>query len=118
MSRVIVRNESLLNSLMVAESSELRDILSNATEDNILALSDIIANILEGNLEIDSKTHTKLKPYLISLRKFAHSFLTSSPIKNKRKWILKLYKEVTYLILPLFNALGSILVDTLTNTCA
>lgn len=82
MSKLLTRNLSFLNSLSKATPKEQSKIISEATEDNIRALSEVVLNILNGNLKISSQSKTELKKYKAFLRNFSKN--QTSFDKNKK----------------------------------
>jgi len=106
-----------LEKLNTASPAEAQLIVEQASEDNILALTELALNILQGKLDLSLSTYLQLKSHSDLLRKLAKK---SVSVTNKRKWLIKSLDILPCLISPLLSCLGSALVrrlieDTCTN---
>ena len=61
MSQSLRSNIDFIKQLAICSTAERRELLENASNKNIKALSELCLNLLRGNLPIDYKTKTKLK---------------------------------------------------------
>lgn len=107
MSHLLGRNIEFLEKLNNASPDEAKLFLEQATEDNILALTELALNILKGKLNISLDTYLQLKDHSDLLRKISKK---SVSVKNKRKWLMRSLEILPCLISPLLSCLGSSLV--------
>lgn len=110
MSHLLHRNIEFFEKLNNATPEEAKLILEHASEDNILALTELSVNILKGKLDISHDTYLKLKNSSDLLRKLAKK---SCSVNNKRKWLLRSLEVIPCIISPLLSCLGSSLVKWL-----
>lgn len=116
MSHLLGRNIEFLEKLNTASPDEAKLILEQASEDNILALTELALNLLKGKLDISLDTYLKLKDHSDLLRKLSKK---SVSVKNKKKWLLRSLEILPCLISPLLTCLGSSLVRWLVEeNCA
>lgn len=116
MSHLLGRNIEFLEKLNNASSEEAKLILEQASEDNILALTELVINILRGKLNISLETYLQLKDHSDLLRKISKK---SVNVSNKRKWLLRSFEILPCLISPLLSCLGSSLVRVIIEeSCA
>lgn len=107
MSQLLERNIEFLEHLNSASPEEAKHIIEQASEDNILALTELSVNILRGKLDIGVDTYLKLKEHSELLRKLAKRSVSTH---NKRKWLVRSVEVIPCLISPLISCLGSCLV--------
>jgi len=96
-----------LNQINSASPEEARIIISQASDDNITALTELAVNLLKGNVDISLDTYTKLKAHSDLIRKLAKR---SVSVKNKRKWLKTSIDLVPLIVTPFLSCLGSCLV--------
>lgn len=106
MSQLLERNIIFLESLNKASPEDAKLIIEQASEDNILALTELAVNILRGKLEIGLESYVKLKVHSDLIRKLAKK---SVSVKNKRKWLVRSIEVLPLIITPLVSCLGSCL---------
>lgn len=107
MSHLIARNLEFLEKINNASPEEAKLILQNSTDDNVLALTELALNILQGKLDICLDTYVKLKVHSELIRKLAKRSVSTS---NKRKWLVRSLEVLPCLISPLISCLGSCIV--------
>lgn len=106
MSKLLVRNLSFLNAVVKASANEQVALISQATEDNIKALSEVALNILNGNLKISNDTKIHLEKHKSFLRKLSRS---ETNFEKLKKSVLKKKKVLKIFIAPLLSIIGSVL---------
>ncbi len=77
----IILHKDLLKILAFSKSRYQNAIISKADKNLILAICDIIFNILNGNVNIDAETKNKLQKHKLFLRRL----LTKSSVGDKKK---------------------------------
>lgn len=116
MSHLLGRNMEFLEKLNKASPEEAKLILEQASEDNILALTELALNILRGKIDLSLDTYLQLKSHSDLLRKLAKK---SVSVSNKRKWLMRSLDILPCLISPLLSCLGSSLVRwVIEDSCA
>lgn len=101
----IKRNKDLLKILAFSKLRYKKAIINSADKELVLSICDIILNILNGNVHLDSDTKEKLNKYKRLLRKVVEK----NSLKKKKKILLQQGGNILSIILPtLFTALSSI----------
>lgn len=85
MSR-IRENKSLLYSLQSAKPKLFKSIIENSNRELILAICEIIFNILQGNVQLNTHVRDKLKRYKKTLRCIA---CPKQSISSKRRLLIQ-----------------------------
>ena len=83
MSKLLEKNIEFLNSLSHCKCSKRRELLQNASRDNIKALCEVCLNLLLGNIQVNAEQIKKLRRHRKSIEALAD-----------RKLALKRKKEV------------------------
>lgn len=67
----------------------MKAILKNCDDKLIQTLSEIVHNVLSGNIDVDTKTVKKLKRYKNQLRKLHLSIQKRKCLKQRRRLLIK-----------------------------
>jgi hypothetical protein len=86
MSRLIERNFDALRVLKKASPKLRKAILKNSEKELIIALCEIISNVLSGTVKLSGKQRDKLKSHRSSLRKVVDK---KTALKDKRRILQK-----------------------------
>lgn len=81
----VTRDRHILHVLKGAKCILSKAILKNCDDRFIQTLSEIVHNILIGNVDIDSITMRKLKRYKSQLRELHQYIRKNKQVKNRRK---------------------------------
>lgn len=81
----VTRDRHILHVLKGAKCNLSKAILKNCDDRFIQTLSEIVHNILIGNVDIDSTTMRKLKRYKSQLRELHQYIRKNKQVKNRRK---------------------------------
>jgi hypothetical protein len=101
----IILHKDLLKILAFSKSRYQKAIISKADKNLILAICDIIFNILYGNVNIDTETKDKLKKHKLFLRRL----IKKSSVSEKRKILQQKGGNILAFILPaLIGAISNI----------
>ena len=92
----IYNHSDLLKILAYSKDKYKKAILEKADKNLILAICDIIYNILNGNVYIDTVTKDKLKKHKFLLRKI----IQKSPLSKKKKYLQQKGGNILSLIIP------------------
>ena len=106
MSAVIKRQFNVLRVLKQATPKLRRAIVENSTSDLILALCEIIHNVLSGTVKLTSAERKSLKRHQALLRKIADK---SIPIKKKRALLVQRGGFLPALLGPALGLLATII---------
>lgn len=106
MSERIKRNISFLQDLGNSSSSNRIVIINNATEDNLDALTELMINVLNGNLQINGETKALLSKHKILIRTLSKKTI---PGAAKKRNLLKKIKVIPIVLTPILSALGSVI---------
>ena len=91
----IQRNEVFLNFIATPPTVKQRQaILRIATDDQVLALAEIVVNTLAGNIQLSSKETENLNVYKKDLRRVG-SVVKKIPWKSRRSIIVKMGKVIS-----------------------
>jgi len=105
MSERITRNINFLKDLATSNAKKQRDLILQASEDNIDALSEIAFNTLRGNIKITDETRNDLSHHKTFIRQLSRKAISSSV---KKRQLLKKRKILSLLITPLLSLLGTV----------
>lgn len=108
MSLRIQQNLDFLSKLSDCNKSEARKLILEASENNIRALSEVVINILNGNLEINKEVYTALKSYSKCLRQIAKE----KSVEKRKSCFLKIASVLPCIVTPLLSCLGQCLVKS------
>lgn len=101
----ILIHKDLLKILAYSKTRYKKAIISNADKNLIIAICDIIFNILNGNVNIDTDTKSKLLKHKLFLRRL----IKKSSIKQKKKYLQQRGGNILAFVLPtLLSAIASI----------
>ena len=106
MSARLKRNFNLLQVLQKAPPKQRKAILSTATRDLVLCISEIVDNILKGNLKLTKKQVARLKRYKNVLRNMANKKVST---KTKQKLLSQKGGFLSALLGPAIGIIGSLL---------
>lgn len=81
----VARDQHILRALQNAKCNLHKAILKNCDDRVIHTLTEIVHNIINGNVDIDPKLFNKLKRYKSRLRKFHQSIKKNTSVKHRRK---------------------------------
>ena len=99
-------HKELLNILSHSKTKYKKAIIEKADKKLILAICDIIYNILNGNVNIDSETKNQLQKHKIFLR----PLIEKASVKKKRKILQQKGGNILGIVLPaLISAVASFL---------
>ena len=106
----VIRHKSLLKVLHNTNSKLRKAILKNCDNDVICVLTEIIVNLLNGNIQLTASQKTKLKRYKNAFRKIAN-LCKNNKLSNKksaRKLFIQNGGAFPFFLLPLIGkaALG------------
>lgn len=114
MSNLVQRNFDFFKKLCSNDPKDLELVIISATEDNINALTELVFNLLNGNLKIDDKTKSQLKKYKIFLRNLSDTQIT---YKRKKKSIFRKRKILGCILSPILAILSSCIGKLVAESC-
>lgn len=106
MSERVIRNLEFLNKLQEYKGRQQSKLILEASEDNIKALTEVIYNLLEGNIKIPEETRVELKQYKAFLRTLSDKEI---PIERKKKSIFRKRHILSAVLGPILSILGTCL---------
>lgn len=106
MSERIKRNAIFLQQLGSSSQTIRNETINNATQDNIDALTELMINLLNGNISISSETKTLLSKHKTLLRTLSKKTVSGDV---KKKSLFKKTKLIPIILTPILSALGSVL---------
>ena len=106
MSSRIKRNIDTIRVLKRASPKLRKAILANSDKDLVLALCEIVANVLAGTVKLQSKDKKRLIKHRGALRKIAD---TRVPIVHKKKLLVQRGGFLTTLLVPALTLLGTLI---------
>lgn len=106
MSERILNNLEFFNKLVTLKGREQINYIETATDENIKALTELVYNLLAGNLNIPNKTRLDLKKHKTFLRNFSNPDIS---FKAKKKSLLRKRSVLSCIVSPILSVLGSCL---------
>ena len=106
MSNLVKRQFSLLKVLKQANPKLRRAIISNSSSELILALCEVIANVLSGTVTLSPADKRTLKRHKAVLRKIANKYIG---LKHKRALIVQRGGFLPVLLGPALGLLATII---------
>ena len=102
----IKRNIDTLRVLKKASPKLRKAIISNSDTDLVLALCEIIINVLSGTVKLQSKEKRSLSRHRTVIRKLADK---SVPAREKKKLLVQRGGFLTTLLVPALTLLGTLI---------
>lgn len=115
MSQLLDRNIEFLTQLKEASAEDAQKLIAESSDENILALTELAVNILQGKLDLKVDTYLKLKVHTELLRKLAKKSVST---KSKRRWLVRSIDLLPLLVGPLFTCISSCLVRSCVENSA
>lgn len=85
----LVKVRPMLSVLQKANSNLHKAIIKNCDDQTIQTLTNIVHNVLVGNVPLDEKIFRKLKRYKSCLRKLHRNIRKNSSVKYRRKQLIQ-----------------------------
>jgi len=105
------RNAVALHALAKANSNLRKTMVANSNKDFVLALVQIVRDIIKGNVQLTPSQLNRLRPYEILLRRF----ISAKSSINERKHLLQSGGFLGVLIKPLLSTVLPSLLGALTR---
>ena len=107
-SLININNQAdILKTLANSHTKYQQAIISKADKNLVLAICDIIYNILYGNVKIDSETKNKLQKHKLFIRRV----IKKSSLKKKKKILQQKGGNILSIVLPtLISAIASLFI--------
>jgi len=105
MSKCLDRNKDFLKRLKYGSEEERRNLIQNATPDQIRVITEISMNILSGDFELKKRHVRKLVDHKHIIRKLANRRV---PHKIKKVLLNQSGGFLPFLVTPVLSALGAV----------
>lgn len=102
MSKAVRSHIKFLNFLQTSSKKQRRSVLLVASKNEVNVLSEIILNLLKGNLSLSQKEKIQLKKYRSSFHLISNH---STSLSIRRKYLLKLLNIIPILIRSVIKVL-------------
>lgn len=110
MSNRIKRQLDVLRVLSTAKPKLRKAIVANSDAELVLALCEVIVNVLSGNVKIDYRQRQRLKRYHTTLRKLIDR---TKSIKQKKDLIVQQGGFLPSLLVPALSVIASLVSSAL-----
>lgn len=106
MSERLLNNLEFLNKLAEFKGKQQTKIILDASEENIRALTELVYNLLDGNIDISQETKQNLKKHKIFLRSLSNK---NTSVDKKKKSLLRKRSCLGVIFAPILSIVGSCL---------